>query len=447
MKIQLFEEYGLKDFEKAIQYHRKQLDLNCVKEMLKTVNITFAVEDTNRLISTLLCELGFSYIQQSQRYVKMDGNGYEYPFIKEIFPFYEEGKKLIEESFDLYQRMTEVKEGLEQKGRPKMEDYKYGIPIEDGRYILPLTAKTNLMMALSGTQLLELIIYCKTAEYKSILTPIMDALTSYIGFDLVDYFSRFISQKRGYPSYADWFYKDKFSKINSQTPVVLLSSFKDPVLRIGLGAATSTSSCTPSENYKKWGEERTEKARQIAKRVIGYGHESISEQSRFVFGMMMSLTAYHQFIRHRLPVNHRECLYNLIWEKDRPFVVPESISASPFYNEYCNLVQRIRDFRYKLSSQGYEDEALYFLLNCDQIKVISSTNARIDMEIMRERLCMNAQWEIRDIFLKKFKILYSLLPEVFEKAGPSCTRGKCREGKLSCGNPRAIKNLLDEVKK
>lgn len=47
--------------------------------MLKMVNLSFSVENANRLVSTLLCELGFSYVQQSQRYVKMNEHGYYYP--------------------------------------------------------------------------------------------------------------------------------------------------------------------------------------------------------------------------------------------------------------------------------------------------------------------------------------------------------------------------------
>ena len=43
----------------------------------------------------------------------------------------------------LYQKMSQMKQG-EFKGRPKLENYEYGIPIEDARYILPLAVKTNV---------------------------------------------------------------------------------------------------------------------------------------------------------------------------------------------------------------------------------------------------------------------------------------------------------------
>lgn len=415
--------------------------------MLKMVNLSFSVENANRLVSTLLCELGFSYVQQSQRYVRMNEHGYYYPDTLKKYPIYEEGRELINQAFELYQQMTKIKDGVAQKGRPKKKDYAYGIPIEDARYILPLACKTNLVVAMSGTQLFDLIAFSKLEEYQTIMAPLIKGLTPYLSEELIQYLSAFVPDKKEQTVALNQFYEEKFRQITDEQQVICFHSYKQPIVRIGVGAVTSTNANPPSVTYARWGEELEEKATQVSKRVMGYGHFSISEQARTTFGMMMSLISYHQYIRHRLPLNHRESFYHILQDANRKVVIPESIANSPFKDKYLMLVEKFKNFRISLfNHEVIREEALLFLLNCDQIKVISSTNARMDCDMMKERLCMNAQWEIRNLYLKKLQLLYPMAPEVYQYAGPSCFKGRCTEGKLSCGNPKAIKELLEKAK-
>jgi thymidylate synthase (FAD) len=79
------------------------------------------------------------------------------------------------------------------------------------------------------------------------------------------------------------------------------------------------------------------------------------------------------------------------------------------------------------------------LLNCDKIKIITSTNARIDADIMKERLCNNAQWEIRELYEKKLIQLKKINKTIYENICPPCVKGICPEGKLSCGKILEVK--------
>lgn len=130
MKIKLFEATGLDEFQTFIQEYPKVLSIDEVKEMLKMVNLSFSVENANRLVSTLLCELGFSYVQQSQRYVRMNEHGYYYPDTLKKYPIYEEGRELINQAFELYQQMTKIKDGVAQKGRPKKKIMPMEFPLK-----------------------------------------------------------------------------------------------------------------------------------------------------------------------------------------------------------------------------------------------------------------------------------------------------------------------------
>jgi thymidylate synthase ThyX len=75
----------------------------------------------------------------------------------------------------------------------------------------------------------------------------------------------------------------------------------------------------------------------------------------------------------------------------------------------------------------------YFLLNCQQVKIITSTNARMDCGMLQERICNNAQWEINRIAVLKLAELRKLSDILYQYAVPSCVYGACKEGKMTCG--------------
>ena len=75
----------------------------------------------------------------------------------------------------------------------------------------------------------------------------------------------------------------------------------------------------------------------------------------------------------------------------------------------------------------------YFLLNCQQVKIITSTNARMDCGMLAERICNNAQWEINRIAVAKLEELRKLSDILYKTAVPSCVYGTCKEGKMTCG--------------
>ena len=87
----------------------------------------------------MICELIDSYVQQSQRYVTMDADGYTLPDLKEEDA--QKARELVGRAFALYEEMSQIKE--EFKGRPKKEHYLHGIPVEDARYIFPFAVTTD----------------------------------------------------------------------------------------------------------------------------------------------------------------------------------------------------------------------------------------------------------------------------------------------------------------
>jgi thymidylate synthase ThyX len=414
LRIANFEHTGLERVDAwLLANHNQDIGWADLKECLKTVNVSFVLEGINRVHSTLICELKDSYVQQSQRYVSHGNDQFDEP---DLPPGERErGQALIRQAAGLYAAMSESGTG---------------VPMEDARYILPLSAKTNLSVAMSADKLTDFFALCND---RPLMTPVRKAMEPLLPAALCQ---RLLSAPSNgvRESLTAMFYRDAMDRLTPEQPVVLLQAFKDLSLKAGLGALTSTRAQAPSEVLAAWGDGAAEKARAVAQRVMSYGHTAVAEQARTTFGMMCSLVTYHQQIRHRLSSNHREDLRAPAGDADRPAVIPPSIQSSRFKEDFLALSRSFKAFRLQILERFGLDQALPFLLNCDQIKLIYSANARADTIVLSERICMNAQWEIRDLCLRKLTLLKDLSEPLYGKAAPACVYGPCPEGKKNCGS-------------
>lgn len=435
MKITNFEDTGLNRIcEFLINKNIKKIEEEALREILKTINISFVLEGIDRVMSTLICELKLSYVQQSQRYVSVVSDAMNIPELS--YEDDEIAKNLILRSTKLYEKMSLLKEeGL--KGRPKSENYVYNIPIEDARYILPLAAKTNISVAMTGDKLLDFYYLINDSRYFNLFSNLRVEFKRVIPESIINLMGENKSLKD--LDLVLEFYKEDFKGPLPKEAIIYRSGFKNLDLKAGLGAVTSTGKNPPSVNLENWGEKASIKTQGICERVLGYGHESIAEQSRTTFLMICSLVTYHQQIRHRLSSNHREELKDIILDINREVTIPNSIKESIFYEEIIKLIKDFKTFRRDVLYKYGEDKALPFLLNCDRIQFLISTNARIDTQMLQERICMNAQWEIRDISTAKLQKLREMSKVLYEGAMPSCVKGKCKEGKLTCGKADIVR--------
>jgi len=443
MRIAQFEATGLNGAANVLEeYKEMKFSADDGRELLKICNVSFVLEGINRLQSMLICELRDSYVQQSQRYVTLAG-GVELPPLEERDM--RKAERLLKKSFSLYAAMAEKKAG-DFKGRPRIEQYVHGIPIEDARYILPLAAKTNVCVSMSGDKLLDFYALCLDERYALILADVLAALERCLPPPLHVVLCK-IAGRRLHVKILRAAYKSYFDQVNEKDTLVLLARFRDMDSKAGLGALTSTSAKPPSEFLNDWKDAAKEKAAGVTRRVLGYGHTSIAEQARATFGMMYSLAAYHQQLRHRLTSNVREELSDLVEDAARPVKLPPSIANTPFAASFLSLADEFKAFRCALVEKYGDQTALYFLLNCDQIKLLMGANARAETAMLAERACMNAQWEIRALAIKKIRLLRRLSPVLYESALPSCVMGACREGKMTCGRADEVRKMFADLEK
>jgi len=309
MKLNLFEfsKNQVKQLDEIIKsFPGSRMNESTFNEIMKPVNISFSVEEGSRLLSHVICESFDSYTQQSQRYVAMGDGSFVTPSEIVDTEVEDKYKSLMSNIFSFYNEMTREKEG-ELRGRGSgPEKYVHRIPIEDGRYILPIATTTNILVTMSGEKAVNFARLLKEHPQKEVYALADDFINS---FEMEEFKNvlDFLSNKNLRDSEIIYTrFKPMFDQI-SKDEVVLFDRFQNPVHRVALGGVTSTHSKPPSVVYAKWSpEEADARAEKISNKVLGYGHESIAEHARVSFGTQQSLTSYHQWERHRLKSEVRE---------------------------------------------------------------------------------------------------------------------------------------------
>ena len=181
----------------------------------------------------------------------------------------------------------------------------------------------------------------------------------------------------------------------------------------------------------------TEKIEVFIKKLTDLGHQSPLEHCSFTFGIEgVSRALSHQLVRHRI-ASYSQKSQRYVKEGQFEYIVPPSIIENPIckdaFEDFVKNSQWTYDF---LIDNGIPAEDARFVLpNACETKIIVTMNIRTLLHFFEERCCNRAQWEIRHMAYAMLRICKDVAPNLFEKAGASCVRGKCKEGKMSCGKP------------
>lgn len=108
-----------------------------------------------------------------------------------------------------------------------------------------------------------------------------------------------------------------------------------------------------------------------------------------------------------------------------------------WYDEWCDLVS--------VDGQKGQEDARFVLPNAAETKMIVTMNVRELLHFFELRCCTRAQWEIRELATEMLKLVKKIAPNVFKKAGPSCVRGGCSEGEMTCGKAPEMRRKFAEL--
>ena len=182
----------------------------------------------------------------------------------------------------------------------------------------------------------------------------------------------------------------------------------------------------------------TDKIESFIKKLTDLGHQSPLEHCVFTFGIEgVSRALSHQLVRHRI-ASYSQKSQRYVKEGQFEYITPPTITKNQAdINVYEDLMHHCQEaYDYFVRNGIPAEDARFVLPNACETKVIMTMNIRSLLHFFEERCCERAQWEIRqiaNIMLDKCK---EVAPNIFAKAGASCVRGKCKEGKMCCGNPK-----------
>ena len=181
----------------------------------------------------------------------------------------------------------------------------------------------------------------------------------------------------------------------------------------------------------------------LLKKIVSFGHHSVLEHLGFTFGIEgISRVTSHQLVRHRIASYSQQSQRYVEQGGEMDYVIPPSIENNPaMRKKYIEYISSLKGFYDEMLSANIPlEDARYILPGASETKIIVTMNARELRHFFQLRCCNRAQWEIRDMAKAMLTLVKGKAPHVFEDAGPSCLRGPCLEGAMSCGK-------IDEVRK
>lgn len=195
------------------------------------------------------------------------------------------------------------------------------------------------------------------------------------------------------------------------------------------------------------------------KMLSSIGHESPFEHLNFTFSIEgISRTCSHQIVRHRHGSFSQQSQRYVDLKESFSIVIPDAIqnnekakllyikSVLEDYDSYVEITEELYQQNVKENNLKTKEElknakkkaledARFALPNACETKMVMTMNARCLFNFFKERCCNRAQWEIREVANQMLDQVLDVAPNVFMYAGASCVYGKCKEGKMGCGNP------------
>lgn len=233
--------------------------------------------------------------------------------------------------------------------------------------------------------------------------------------------------------------------------VILLRHTPNPEETVAM-AAKLCYSPSDIESLKEKIETRDQKA--FVQKLMKMNHMSPIEHASFTFAIEgISRACSHQLVRHRL-ASYSQQSQRYVSESSQQsgfdYIIPPSIAedkeAKEAFESFMLEAQKTYDFLAKrLNENGVKGEtanqdARFVLPNASETKIIVTMNARELLHFFKQRCCLRAQWEIREMAEEMLKLVKKVAPTIFAKSGPGCIGAPCPEGAYTCGKIKEIRD-------
>ena len=216
--------------------------------------------------------------------------------------------------------------------------------------------------------------------------------------------------------------------------VELLYHTPDPERAVATAARLCYAPVGAAELMEPLDEERIHK---VLTTNLNSGHLSTLEHASYTFAIDgISRACSHQLVRHRMASYNQQSQRYVTFKEEPDFVLPQSVVDAGAQEEYQQAVKDAFAAYDRLVKLGIPaEDARYLLPNACETKIVVTMNIRELLHFFSLRCCNRAQWEIREMACRMLELARPTASFIFATAGPGCARGKCPEGKMSCGEP------------
>lgn len=403
-------------------------------------NIMF--ENVSLFFEQFLIEHRISaYTIKSGRYVNFSKAGCyepEFRFNKEVTEneknsIKNEYMEFVTKSFELYKKLADD-----------------GVKVEDARFILPYSLKTNIFCSMNARELLHLIwamLYGRGKKYPE-LVVIANMLK-----DQLREIAPSVEENLEKIEKGEELKEDKLNELlgkpvfkvqenTSKKPLIEVIDMTNNVLEtIAISAIIKNKQCSMEEARNLLAKD-SELSKKILDIVFEDKRKRELEQINITFRMndMPLILLKHQ-VRHRIQ-NINIPSFTEIINTTRYSYPPSILEMGDEYRELVEEFYNYTNTLYKkfMDMGVYEEDLAYLFLHGKNVDVITTMNARTLYHICNLRTCNRAQWKMREYYKELLKILMEECPDVFKRFGPNCyTKGYCPEGKLTCGKMQFVK--------
>lgn len=365
----------------------------------------FSIENLPRAATLQLCLPEFaSHLQQSLRRAKPERGFYLPAVIKNHQIFGALAERVLSETFEFYEEMTEA-----------------GIPGEDARYLLPLYTKTNIQTALNARELCHFEAMSKKDGVPAVVWAVVREMMSLAKNRTPYLFENFgfnYEPLAWYPS------SQLYAKGNkTMTDLIKMSGVNHDVVMLDQSIINKA---ITTETLRKAVGNRDEAELANLKHI------------HFEFLAKMSLACFHQATRQRTWNQSVESIYDAakydITEYTSRMFIPESIKNSDFAFRYGVLHQKLIGLYLLMTSNVIaKQEAIGVIPHSLMVYDWIHVNGWNAIHSIGKRRCTKAQREIRNIADAMAGYIEATTPIFRGYVEPQCvTYGKCPE-KDSCG--------------
>ena len=178
--------------------------------------------------------------------------------------------------------------------------------------------------------------------------------------------------------------------------VVLLNKTDHALSLLYKAARTCYSPEVPSQIP----EVSVDKMTALLNRLQQSGHHSVFEHASFTFSVEgISRACSHQLVRHRMASYSAQSQRYVQMDNRPDWIVPPSIFVDrEIYGPFERLMWDIEDCYHRLIAASVPaEDARYVLPNATPTNIVVTMNLRELVHFCSLRLCLRAQWEIRDV--------------------------------------------------